>query len=621
MSMTWITTGCVLLAIVGGCLAAEAAAARIFHVDAAKGDDGRDGLTPETAWRTLGKVNRELLKPGDQVLFKRGELWRGQLHSQSGDATGVVLYGAYGEGAKPMLWGSASMSREEDWLPAGEGLWATAPLRFDPGAEVADLQKSRWSIHQEGGAACVLTPVPAAAGGQVGYRIECKASGGAAHHVQVIVPGLSTRDGQYYLLNLRARCSKPMKAERVVLMKDGPPWTAYATGTSLAIGTEWADFTIRFHSQQTATDARLTLFLGGAIPAGEALEFQPGKLVEAKCSQPIPLSVDVGNIIFDQGKATGFKKWSVADLKADGDYYYDGRAWQVTLHAKANPATLYKSVELALNRHIIDEGGRGYVTYEDLDLRYGAAHGIGGGSTHHITVRNCDISYIGGGHQLTRPDGKPVRFGNGVEFWAGARDCLVEGCRIWEIYDAALTNQGSGVNVQENITYRHNVIWNSEYSFEYWNRDAQSRTKNIRFEHNTCVNAGHGWGYRQRPDPNGRHLMFYDNTAVTEDIYIRFNIFCNAKDSLLRLHGREWTAVLTMDYNCWFQVKGPLVLWGKENVLAERFATFMKERNHDTHSIVADPQFVAPEKNDYRLAPDSPARKLVDEGAPAGALP
>jgi len=63
----------------------------------------------------------------------------------------------------------------------------------------------------------------------------------------------------------------------------------------------------------------------------------------------------------------------------------------------------------------------------------------------------------------------PLR--NGIEFWSNARDCLVEGCRLWEIYDAALTNQGNGTNQQVNITYRDNVIWNSEYSFEYWNRD------------------------------------------------------------------------------------------------------------------------------------------------------
>ena len=32
--------------------------------------------------------------------------------------------------------------------------------------------------------------------------------------------------------------------------------------------------------------------------------------------------------------------------------------------------------ELALRRHIIDQSGRGYVTYENLDLRYGAAHRV-----------------------------------------------------------------------------------------------------------------------------------------------------------------------------------------------------------------------------------------------------
>ena len=30
----------------------------------------------------------------------------------------------------------------------------------------------------------------------------------------------------------------------------------------------------------------------------------------------------------------------------------------------------------------------------------------------------------------------------------------------------------------------------------------------------------------------------------------------------------------------------------------------------DRHSVVADPKFVAPEKDDYRLAPDSPAWAL-----------
>jgi hypothetical protein len=406
-------------------------------------------------------------------------------------------------------------------------------------------------------------------------------------------------------------------------MKSSPPWTAYATTeTALPVlGTNWVEHTIRFHARQSATDARLTVFLGGALPADTTLLLHPKQLLKVQSNQAIPLSVDVGNIIFDHGKSTGVKQWAAADLRRDGDYYYDPRTWQVKLRSDDNPATRHRSVELALRQHIIDQSGRAYVTYENLDLRYGAAHGIGGGNTHHITIRGCDISFIGGGHQMTRPDGTPVRYGNGIEFWSDARDCLVEDCRLWEIYDAALTNQGDGTNVQENIVYRRNVIWNSEYSFEYWNRGSASLTRNIVFEHNTCLDSGSGWGHGQRPDPSGRHLMFYDNSAATTNVVIRGNIFCTATDSLLRLHGRDWTGALVMDRNCWFQPRGPVLLWGQQTVDAHEFAAFMHSRGFDRHSVLADPEFLDAAQRDYRLAPHSPARALAGQGKPAGALP
>ncbi len=452
--MSWWQAAIVLASVAGVSMAGQT-----FYVDATRGRDEWDGLSPETAWQTLGKVNAAPLRPGDKVLFRRGGAWRGQLVPRSGDATGPVTYGAYGEGPKPLILGSVAVDRPEHWRDLGNGVWATGEVR-----------------------------------------------------------------------------------------------------------------------------------------------------------------PDVGNIIFDHGKATGVKKWGEKDLKEDGDFFYDGGARQVKLRSGANPATLHKSIELALTRHIIDQGGRGYVTYEGLALRYGAAHGIGGGSTRNITVRDCDLSYIGGGHQFTTPNGRPVRYGNGIEFWASARDILVEGCRLWEIYDAALTNQGGGTNVQENITYRHNVIWNCEYSFEYWNRGEKSQTRNILFEHNTCVDAGHGWGHRQRPDPNGRHLMFYHNTAATENFVVRYNIFANATDSCLWLQGRDWSAALTMDRNCWFQPKGALILWGKESFAPGQFAAYQQKTGKDAGSILAEPKFADPAQRDYRLLPDSPARALRDERGPAGAL-
>jgi hypothetical protein len=134
------------------------------------------------------------------------------------------------------------------------------------------------------------------------------------------------------------------------------------------------------------------------------------------------------------------------------------------------------------------------------------------------------------------------------------------------------------------------------------------------------VNAGLGWGHGQRPDPNGRHLMFYDNSSATTNVVIRGNIFCDATDSLLRLHGRDWTAALVMDENCWFQSRGPVWLWGQEKIAAVEFAAFTLSRGFDRHSLLADPKFVNAGRHDYRLAPDSPARALPGRGPPAGAL-
>jgi hypothetical protein len=595
--------------------------ASTYYVDASRGEDGQDGLKPETAWRSLAKVNRAALAPGDRVLFRRGQTWRGQLIPQSGEAGAVITYGAFGEGDKPILLGSVAANRPEDWQQVGQDLWATVPLRFDPIGVHADLQPGSWSFYQEGGASCAFTQEKDQSGAIL--RLVCQNPGTRAHHMQLSVAGLKVQEGEYYLFTFRAQATRPCTPASISLMKNGPPWTSYAiTQTGLpAIGRNWVEHTVRFYCRQTATDARLTVFLGGALPPDSTLLLRPERLLKLQSNQAIPLSVDVGNIIFDHGASTGVKQWSEADLRRDGDYFYDARSWQVKLHSTGNPAVRHHGVELALRQHIIDQSGRAYVTYEHLDLRYGAAHGIGGSGVHHVTIRACDISFIGGGHQMTQPSGKPVRYGNGIEFWSDAHDCLVEGCRIWEIYDAALTNQGDGTNVQENITYRGNTIWSSEYSFEYWNRGSASRTRNILFEHNTCVDAGYGWGHRQRPDPNGRHLMFFDNSARTTNVVIRDNIFSTATDSLLWLHGRDWTSALVMDRNCWHQPHGSVFLWGRQTVGADECMAFLRSRGFDQASVFADPKFVDPARHDYRLSKDSPARALAGQNNSAGASP
>jgi hypothetical protein len=330
-----------------------------------------------------------------------------------------------------------------------------------------------------------------------------------------------------------------------------------------------------------------------------------------------PLSVDVGNIIFDDGAICGWKKWSLDELSKPYDYYYEPTSQRVYLYLETSPASRHRSIELALARHIVNQGGKHHVVYDGLALMYGAAHGFGGGNTHDLVIRNCDLGYIGGAHQFTNKDGWPVRFGNGIEFWGAAHDNLVESCRLWEIYDAALTNQGQGPDSKEvNITYQNNVIWNAEYSFEYWNNPETAVTQNIRFLHNTCLHAGRGWAHAQRPDPNGSHLMFYSNTAATSGIEVKYNIFYDCTDWGCR-YSSGWKVLPEMDYNVWFSGTGVMAHWFNEKLAT--FDQYRQTTGLDTHSLFADPQLIDPAHGEGGMRPDSPARTLLPDGSVVGA--
>ena len=93
---------------------------------AANGDDGNDGLSQERPIASLKKVNALPLKPGSVVLFRRGDLFRGQLKVRAG-----VTYSAYGTGPKPTL--CRSMRDYADpalWCDSGiAGVWrCTLPI-------------------------------------------------------------------------------------------------------------------------------------------------------------------------------------------------------------------------------------------------------------------------------------------------------------------------------------------------------------------------------------------------------------------------------------------------------------------------------------------------------------
>ena len=113
----------------------------IYYVDAINGKDTYSGLagthTSGTTgpWQTLAKVNSKTFRAGDSILFQYGEVWRGQLVTESGSSSGRITYGVYGDSslAKPLFLGSVEKDSASNWTSAGTNLWSTTVGTVDPG--------------------------------------------------------------------------------------------------------------------------------------------------------------------------------------------------------------------------------------------------------------------------------------------------------------------------------------------------------------------------------------------------------------------------------------------------------------------------------------------------------
>ncbi|MGD9581976.1 MAG: hypothetical protein AB7V50_11430, partial [Vampirovibrionia bacterium] len=82
------------------------ASATTYYV-ANTGNDSNNGTSSLTPWQTLNKVNTTTFEPGDSILFKKGDSWNGSINTiSSGSSGSPIVYGSYGSGDKPKIYGS-----------------------------------------------------------------------------------------------------------------------------------------------------------------------------------------------------------------------------------------------------------------------------------------------------------------------------------------------------------------------------------------------------------------------------------------------------------------------------------------------------------------------------------
>ncbi|QGN54144.1 right-handed parallel beta-helix repeat-containing protein [Novosphingobium sp. Gsoil 351] len=80
---------------------------RVFYVSSSEGRDNCLATAPSCPWASLERVNAQTFEAGDQILFKAGDIFNGQLQIRSSGNPGKPLIVAtYGAGARPRIDGA-----------------------------------------------------------------------------------------------------------------------------------------------------------------------------------------------------------------------------------------------------------------------------------------------------------------------------------------------------------------------------------------------------------------------------------------------------------------------------------------------------------------------------------
>ncbi len=77
------------------------------YVDSKNGNDTFNGLSPDSAWCSLAKINRTTFHPGDSILLRSGCVWIGQLAPQGSGVKGrPIVIDKYGPDSLPVINGN-----------------------------------------------------------------------------------------------------------------------------------------------------------------------------------------------------------------------------------------------------------------------------------------------------------------------------------------------------------------------------------------------------------------------------------------------------------------------------------------------------------------------------------
>ncbi|RKX43979.1 MAG: right-handed parallel beta-helix repeat-containing protein [Verrucomicrobia bacterium] len=110
MTQRLVWKGLLGLALFFAASASFSSSGTVYYVDSVGGDDANPGTSAQGAWASLTNVNGRVFAPGDQILFRSGSRFSGQLKPQgSGTPAQPIRINRYGEGPKPRIDGEGAV--------------------------------------------------------------------------------------------------------------------------------------------------------------------------------------------------------------------------------------------------------------------------------------------------------------------------------------------------------------------------------------------------------------------------------------------------------------------------------------------------------------------------------
>ena len=376
----------------------------------------------------------------------------------------------------------------------------------------------------------------------------------------------------------------------------------------------------------------------GSIEADDASQWEATEKANIyKFKGEIPKEQDVGNIVFNDGEAygmrvlkdktttedvtvkigdnsivsNGIETWEFPvqpfknglDLNHHLAYYHDWEEATVYLYCEGgNPGDVFDSIELSTRGNVVN--AKSNVTIDNLCIRYGASHGVGAGTCENLTVRNCEVGWIGGAIQDLSEKAQG-RLGNGIEIYGGANGYYVYNNYVYQCFDCGPTVQWQGTLslgrtlIEADTEIHDNVIEKCNSPLEVWctsntpnSEKSFAILKNCNLYNNLCRSSGYGFGgyIHQKVDYN----MFYGagaTNALYENCYVQNNTMWNVRKYLQKavptsvengsgFHWRNNTIIMAYD--------GPLALLGSDTKNAKGALTKYTYNNETIRKLLAD---------------------------------